>query len=318
MKKIAAALLVTLNICALCSCSASSTCNAGKLPDLSDPQIRQRIEAKKDKPDLELLSKITLPKDPTEQQARDYINAVLLASRNQQNYQASDPQVAMLVEVGHKNIDELLLSMRGSDFSQVYAVAAVKALAQNEDKEKIIAALYERPRLVEVITAKGWVKEAQGVLIKKLHENQNYLPYEWIAAVASLQDPSTYDDLISYFMNGSNRRLTYKYIARLPGIDLTRAAPIAWERARGDRYEIAELTEAALSAGYLPALDFVFETLDNNNNLHPSQYSPRALIFQFTSIQGSNEELKKWYEVNRSSLRFDAGLKRFVASNKQR
>ena len=93
MKNIAA-LLVMLNICALCSCSASSTCNAGKLPDLSDPQIRQRIEAKKDKPDLELLSKITLPKDPTGQQARDYINAVLLASRNQQNYQASDPQVA--------------------------------------------------------------------------------------------------------------------------------------------------------------------------------------------------------------------------------
>jgi hypothetical protein len=307
-----------LSICALCSCSTSSTCKSEKLLDLSDPQIRQRVEEKKDKPDLELLSKILLPNNPTEHQVRDYINAISLASRNQQNYQASDPQVAMLLEVGHKNIDELLLAARGTDFSQTYIIAAIKALAKNEDKEKIIAALEERPKLVEVITAKGWAHDAQGILIKKLHDNPNYLPYEWIAAIASLQNPATYDDLTNYFMNGSNRRSTYKYIARLPGIDLTQAAPIAWERARGDKYEVVDLTEAALSAGYLPALDFVFETLDNNNNLRPSQYSPRALIFQFTAIQGSNEELKKWYETNRAGLHFDAGLKRFAVEKKQR
>jgi len=279
---------------------------------LSDPNIRTRIEAKKDKPDLELLSKISLPNNATKRQVRDYLNAIALASKNQLGYPITDPQVAMLVEVGHGNIDELVLAMRGSDYTQMYLVAAIKTLAKDEDKEKLISALNERPGLVEVITAKGWASDAQSVLIKKLHENPNYLPYEWIAAVASLQNPSTYDDLISYFMNGSNRRLTYKYIARLPGIDLTRAAPIAWERARGDKYEVVELTEAALSAGYLPALDFVFETLANNNNMHPSQYSARSLLFQFTSIQGTNEELKKWYEANRTSLSFDAKSKRFI------
>lgn len=312
MRNIVAVLGVILVACALCS--TSTVCNAGGLLDLSDPQVRQRVEAKKDKPDLELLSKITLPKKPTKQQVRDYITAITLASRNQQNYQVSDPQVSMLFEVGHKNIDELLLATRGTDFSQLYTIAAIKALAKNDDKAKIIAALDEHPRLVEVITAKGWAKDARPVLVKRLRENSNYLPYEWIAAVASLKDPSTYDDLISYFKNGTNKRLTYKYIARLPGIDLTQAAPIAWEKARGDKYEIVDLTEAALSVGYLPALDFVVETLDNNYNLQPSQYSPRALMFQFTAIQGSNEELKKWYETNRTSLRFDAGLKRFVVS----
>ena len=295
-------------------CGTSNICNARGLLDLSDPQVRQRVEAKKEKPDLELLSKITLPKKSTKQQVRDYITSISLASRNQQNYQASDPQVSMLVEVGHKNIDELLFATRGTDFSQLYTIAAIKALVKNEDKAKIIAALDEHPRLVEVITAKGWAKDARLVLVKKLRQNSNYLPYEWIAAVASLEDPSTYDDLLNYLKNGTNKRLTYKYIARLPGIDLTQAVPIAWEKARGDKYEIVDLTEAALSVGYLPALDFVVETLDNNNGLHPSQYSPRALMFQFTAIQGSNEELKKWYEANRTSLRFDTGLKRFVVS----
>lgn len=312
MKKVTAILGIMLVAAFLCS--RPITCNAGGLLDLSDPQVRQRVDAKKDRPDMELLSKITLPKKPTALQVRDYIYAIALASRNQQNYQASDPQVSMLVKVGHKNIDELLFATRGNDFSQMYTIAAIKALVKNEDKAKIIAALDERPRLVEVITAKGWAKEARHILVKKLRESPNYLPHEWIAAVASLHDPSTYNDLINYFINGMNRRLTYKYIARLPGIDLTQAAPIAWEKARNDKYEIVDLTEAALSVGYLPALDFVVETLDNNNGLQPSQYSPRALLFQFTAIQGSNEELKKWYEANRKSLTFDTKLKRFVVN----
>jgi hypothetical protein len=310
MKKIIAMLSVMLIVAVLFSSPAP--CDAGGLLDLSDPQVRQRVDAKKDKPDMELLSKITLREKPTKQQVRDYIDAIALASRNQQNYQASDPQVSLLIEVGHKNIDELLLATRGNDFSQTYIIAAIKALVRNEDKATIIAALSEHPRLVEVITAKGWAKDARHVLARKLHESPNYLPPEWIAAVASLHDPSTYNDLINYFINGMNRRLTYKYIARLPGIDLTQAAPIAWEKARNDKYEIVDITEAALSVGYLPALDFVVETLDTNNGLQPSQYSPRALMFQFTAIQGSNEELKKWYEANRKSLTFDTRLKRFV------
>jgi hypothetical protein len=317
MKKNTTVFLVMLSICAFYGCSMSSVGNPGKLLDLSDPQVRRRVEAKKDKPDLELLSKITLPKSASKQQVREYINAIALASRNQQNYQVSDPQTAMLVEVGYDNIDDLVFAIQGSDYTQMYLVAAIKTLARNEDREKIIAALDGRQRLVEVITAKGWAADAQGVLIKKLHENPGYLPYEWIAAVASLQTPSTYDDLINYFMNGSNRRMTYKYISRLPGIDLTQAAPVAWERSRNDKYEMADLTEAALSAGYQPALDFVFETLDANNGMQPSQYSGRALIFQFTAIQGSNGELKKWYEANRKNLSFDPKLKRFSVNKKQ-
>jgi hypothetical protein len=263
---------------------------------------------------MDLLAKITLPKQPTKQQVRDYINSISLASRNQQNYQPSDCQVSMLARVGRKNIDELLLATRGTDFSQTYIITAIKMLATNEDKAKIISALEDRPRLVEVITAKGWSKDARHVLIKKLNENPAYLPYEWISATASLKDPATYNDLLNYFMNGSNKRLTYKFIGRLPGIDLTQAAPIAWEKSKNDKYEMPDLTEAALSVGYLPALDFVIETLDNNNNLPPSQYSARALMFQFTAVQGNNEELKKWYETNRKGLTFDAELKRFVVS----
>lgn len=108
--------------------------------------------------------------------------------------------------------------------------------------------------------------------------------------------------------------MTYKYISRLPGIDLSLAAPVAWEKSRSYKYELAYITEGALSVGYLPALDFVVETLDNKDNMPAYQYSPRALFFQFTGVQGSNEELKKWYEKNRGLLGFDSNLKRFVVN----
>jgi len=288
-------------------------CDKRATLDFSDPQVKQRIEAKRDRTDMELLAKITLPQKPTKQQVRAYINAILYVSRSQQIHLASDPQVLMLVQIGHENLDELLTITSAYESTMAYTVAAISALAIEEDKEKIIKALDRHPPLVEVVMAKGWVQDARVVLIRRLKENPSYLPYQWIAAVASLQDPSTYDALAMFLANGSNRRITYKCIASLPGIDLTKAAPIAWEKSKGDRYEVAELTEAALSVGYLPALDFVVETLENNNNLPPQQYSPRALMFQFTGIQGNNVEMKTWYDANRKKLIFDSNTKRFIA-----
>lgn len=285
-------------------------CNRGSTLDFSDPQIVQRVEAKKEKPDLELLAKIALPKNPTKQQARDYINAIVLVSKNQQNYQAADPQVTMLAAVGHDHIDELILAMRGNDYTQTHTITAIKMLVSDGDKAMIINSLYDHPKLVEVVMARGWVADAQEVLIRKLRESPGYLPTEWIAAVASLNNPSTYGDLTNFFMNGSNKRITYRFISRLPGIDLTQAAPIAWEKTRKDNYEIGGVTEAALSVGYLPALDFVVESLDAVQQAY--EYNPRALMYQYTAQQGTNEELKKWHAANRSNLAFDAQLKRFV------
>lgn len=291
---------------------ALTACATGSVLDLSDPQVQQRLEAQRNNPDLELLTKIKLPEKASKQQVREYINTIMHVSRNQQVHLASDPQVSMLVAVGHENLDELLLVARAYLPCMEYIVEAIEILATEEDKDKIIRALDHHPPLVKVIIAKKWVAVARNVLIQKIQEKPGYLPYEWIAAVASFQDRTTYDALIEYFVNGANRRITYKYIAQLPCIDLTNAVPVAWEKSRSDRYEITYLTEAALSVGYLPALDFVVETLDNNNGLPLSQYSPRALLFQFTGMQGNNDELKKWYGSNRNNLKFDLENKRFV------
>jgi len=214
----------------------------------------------------------------------------------------------MLMAVGHENIDVLIQATAGYDF---YIVEAIKALATDSDKDKILTSLNGHTALVNVVVDKGWVKDAEATLVNRLRTNPEYVPPAWIEAVASLQDPTTYDDLLNYLMNGSNAYLTYRSISRLPGIDLSTAVPVAWEKTQGNDYDRVQLTEGALAAGYLPALDFVVGNLDTGK-VGQYQLNARALFFQFTGVQGSNEELKQWYKDNRKTLQFDEKTRKFV------
>ncbi len=68
-------------------------------------------------PDLEALGKIKLPENPTKDQVRDYVAKIIAASRDQNTFSDSDPQVAMLQQVGPDNLDVLLdaYGRRGRD-----------------------------------------------------------------------------------------------------------------------------------------------------------------------------------------------------------
>lgn len=72
-------------------CLALTACAVRHPLDLSDPAVRQSFEAKRDRPDLALLSKITLPIYPTKRVVREYIDAILYVSRNQTSYLDYDP-----------------------------------------------------------------------------------------------------------------------------------------------------------------------------------------------------------------------------------
>jgi hypothetical protein len=87
----------------------------------------------------------------------------------------------MLMAVSHENIDVLIKATSGYDFS---IMEAIKALATDSDKEKIMTSLNSHPALVNVVTDRGWVNEARATLVIRLRTNPQYLPPEWIEAVA--------------------------------------------------------------------------------------------------------------------------------------
>ena len=80
-----------------------------------------------------------------------------------------------------------------------------------------------------MIQKKDWEEDAREVLIEGLEEESNYLPTEWIKAVASLNDPETYEALQDYLIYGSNRNWTYEAIKYLPEFNLAEAVSLAWE-----------------------------------------------------------------------------------------
>ena len=59
------------------------------------------------KADPEALSKITLPANPTKEQAREYVRKIMVASQNQNSFSSDDPQVSMLEQVGPDNLVQL-------------------------------------------------------------------------------------------------------------------------------------------------------------------------------------------------------------------
>ena len=269
----------------------------------TQPQVKRN-------PDLDTLLKIVLPPNASKRQVRDYVQQILVASRDQRTYLASDPQVGMLIEVGPDNVDVLIdVAADGNPWSR-YAVEAIDRLATNVHKTEIIEALPTHYYLARVVLHKNWCREARPYLLERMRDYTGYLPTEWIQCIAKLKDPATYPDLKFYLENGWNRHSTYGAIRFLPGINLDSTLQRAWDNAltKGNSYEVRYLTADTVKTGYLPAMDYVVENLNNSKSL-PNAH---AIALRHLDILGNNREIREWYIRHRSRLIFDKKTARFT------
>jgi hypothetical protein len=263
--------------------------------------------------DMEALDNITLPDNPLKKDILKYFREIARATQNQRSFSESDPQVYMLLEVGHENL-EYLVSYNADHMVDMYFTAAIKELAEEEDKELILSYLPRKRDLVKVITAKRWEEDAKQILISELAELPQYLPTEWVSAVASFDDPCTYDSLKNYLTYGSNRSWTFKAIKNSTSMeDLEDTVGEAWENAKKAHSEWDKNSFAPIAAsyGHVDALEVIINSLDSPAN-GPSVYQPRKQIFQYTEVRGTNDEIRKWFKKNKSKLVFDAEAEKFV------
>lgn len=262
----------------------------------------------KEGPDEEALSKITLPENPTKQQVRSYVQAILTVSSGQRRYSTKDPQVAMLEKVGSENLEILIEADR---IHGCYIQAAIKHLAGPEHKDLILKHLNRHHGLVEIVLEKGWVSEARGTLIEKLKTGR-YLPIAWIKVVATFKDPTTYDDLKDYLINGNNRNSTYNAIKNLPGIDLADAVEKAWKRVKyKSDYELFSMVPAALDYGYLDALEMAVESLGTDESSCYNFREVRKTLKKHVDIIGTDKDIVEWYKKNKGSISFNPETRMF-------
>jgi hypothetical protein len=277
-------------------------------------------------PDEEALAKITLPENPTKEQVRKYVSDIAAVSQKQNSFSSDDPQVEMLMKVGPANLDVLLDSLSGNrrriGNMSFYIMPAVKGLAGNEHKEMILKHLAQQPELAEIVLGQGWAADARDVLTEGLRAKRRDLPSDWIKAVASFKDPATYDALKSYLANGNNPAETYKDIKDLPGIELSQEVAESWERVKDEQnpWEVQQMAGIAMEYGRLDALEQEVQLLGGDQQRQfgfMPDMNPRRLILRYTDARGTPDEIRKWYEENKSRLVFDKAAKKFVVRKDQ-
>ena len=279
--------------------------------ELTRPIITDRMSNKK--LDFDALDKIKLPDDPSKSDILKFFREIAKATQNQRAFSESDPQVYMLMEVGHKNL-KYLVSYNADHMVDMYFMAAIKELAQNEDKDLILSYLPIKRELVKVVVAKRWEEDAKQILTSELAELPQYLPTEWINAVASFDDPCTFDSLKNYLIYGSNRSWTFESIKNNTSMtDLKEAVDEAWTNAKKSHgnWEKNSFAPIIVSYGHIDALEAIIDSLDSSPS-GSSVYQPRKHIFQYTEVRGTNDEIRKWFKQNKSNLIFDEQHEKFI------
>lgn len=262
-------------------------------------------------PDRVALARIKLPENPTKQQVREYVSEILRLSRGQNVFSTRDPQARLLTRVGRKNVD-VLLEYAGAANGGLYVSEVINRLATEDHKASIIDALAYERGLVEVVWRKRWEHDARKILIDELRTRPDFLPTEWIEAVASFQDPETYDDLKAYLVNGGNRHLTYEAIKDLPGIQLEEVVAKAWERAKREGgWAAMTMGKAAIGFGHIDALQCAVNELGAPPWRPDRMHDAREVVLRHIEFRGTNAEIRRWFHTNKDKLVFDQDTKKF-------
>lgn len=262
----------------------------------------------------EAFDKIQLPENPSKKDILQYFREIARATQGQTTFSESDPQVHMLIEVGHENL-KYLVSYNADRPVNMYFIAAIRELTREEDKELILNFLPRKKDLVKVVIDKNWQEDAKPILISELNELPPYLPTEWIRAVASLDDPCTHEGLKNYLIYGSNRSWTYKAIISNTTIpNLKEAIGEAWTNARKEPSEYSRNSFAPIAAsyGHVDALGVIVQALDSSDRFGSGIRDARKYIFQLTEIRGTNDEIRSWYKKNKDKLVFNTELEKFI------
>ena len=220
----------------------------------------------------------------------------------------------MLTKIGNENL-ELLLKLNLNHQAEFYAIPAITQLTQLKDKELILKYLPFKKELVKVVIQKGWEEDAKMTLYNELRQIPQYLPTEWIQAIANLQEPCVYEDLKQYMILGSNKSWTYEAIKLLPGIELDDAVKEAWENAKRDKWSRNSFAPIALAHGQSDALATIIDSLDSPPNNHNAVRYPRKHILQYTYASGSNNDIRSWYNKNKANIHFDKEKQKYIVKN---
>lgn len=286
---------------------------------LEDGNIRRGVG-----PDVAALNKITLPENPTRGDIWNYLFQIESISRNQQSMSDKDPQIEMVKKLGPEHATEMLLAISAFQ-SHNYELEALKTfdLKQKEEKDMVLRLLEQTPELIEVVTKNHWEKDAEQILFKRIvnQKSYEYLNDEWIPALASLRDPTTYDALISNVesktgdFNQGDQCLDQ--IRDLPGPLVQALVERVWKKAHHTKDEVSFIKTAAcwgLTDALDRAAEILTEPVDNDKDKQELRDEARDVFHSTTPCPDHllDGDIVTWYHAKKGKLVFDTNLGHFL------
>lgn len=273
------------------------------------------------------LKGIQLSENPSRSEAWKYILRIVGVGKN--SFSSDDPEVDLLTKVGPANADELFMALYNNPNMNFDLISAINKmdLTGTPCKEMLLRYLpldNNMNNLIDSVIKNHWQADARGILLAKISNltgSDYYLGDNWIKALASLRDPSTYPALLSFTSDRivRNRGNTIDLIRNdLPGPLISSMIGKIWNDARGKKNE-GDFLATAASWGVADALLRASEILSEVSNGTKEKLTlrnvAREAMRNTTACpdQLLDSELANWYTTNKSALVFDPHLGRFLA-----
>ncbi len=257
------------------------------------------------------LDRISLPLNPSVEEIRMYIQAIIRASTGQTSWGSNDRQVAMLRAVGPEHVR--LLFEEYTEAQLLYGSIvpghlqyAASTLISEQDKNWVIRRLLQYPWLSEQVWNNGWAPDARDELLTGIQE-MTHVPEYWYLAVASLKEPSTYHHITDYFVAHGSARM-YESIRELEGIDLDSVVAKAWRSATyNDTYAVKRMVPVAIAYGHMDALRTgIIEILKTEHSCAKCKGGPvMRAVEKHTGIKGDADAIIAWFKENETKLVYD-------------
>jgi len=261
-------------------------------------------------PDIEVLSEIKFPEEPTKENLYNYVLEVIRTSKDQNCFKPDDLQIEMIMKIGNENLDVLAEGIVSGGIGDNYHVSqAFAKLATEKDKELVIKSLSSCPELIEHVIKYGWERDVRDILPWALNE-QKHPQEEWLKIIAGYKDPETYEAIKRYFVYWSGSIKFYDIIKDLPGIELKKEVAEVWKNSKEREINMFSVGLIALAFGHKDALEYVLNYIKNPEQKY---YLERGIntVYKHVDFDGNIDKIDEWFRQNELNIIYDKKDKKF-------
>lgn len=282
---------------------------------ITNDELMQRVSSRKKTHDLDLLKRIHLPANASLCERRDFVDLILYASQNQSSYMKIDPQVRMIMLAIKGYEDQFLSLMNNWHSANAYVkYALIELLGDVNKKDFVKKNIDKHPLLIQVVVNSGWSKEFKKEVEDIITKHNGKVSYNYGAALAQINDPSTAHLILSIFKNGTgNRHVTYSFIKKLEWFDPKPVMKEIWMSDDVSDLELQYFSYPLLRSGFFPALDYTVSHIDGYAN-NSAYHKNHDVLNAITNHSLNKDEIKSWVVENRSKLKFDATSKKYYVA----